>query len=144
MCRATRQLRLQGDPLEDVEAGVRGRGGLRGGFLVGHAAQVEHLLELGLADACLLTAEGHFRLRFVADDGQLREGFWADIVVFDPEKIQDTASYKSPHHYPTGIIAVLVNGVTVFENGEHTGAKAGQALRNPRALPASGGSQHWK
>ena len=68
------------------------------------------------------------------DRGQLREGFWADIVVFDPEKIQDTASYKSPHHYPTGISAVLVNGVTVFEHGEHTGAKAGQALRNPMAL----------
>src|SRR6266850_6304180 len=62
--------------------------------------------------------------------GELREGNWADIVMFDPEKIQDTADYKEPHHYPNGIHYVLVNGVVVVKKGEHTGAKAGQALRH--------------
>ena len=67
----------------------------------------------------------HFKGR-----GELREGNWADIVVFDPDKVQDTSTYKDPHHYPTGIPHVLVNGVEVIKNGEHTGAKAGQPLRH--------------
>jgi N-acyl-D-amino-acid deacylase len=67
----------------------------------------------------------HFKNR-----GELREGNWADIVVFDPEKIEDTATYKDPHHYPNGIPYVLVNGMVVIDKGEHTGAKAGMALRN--------------
>jgi N-acyl-D-amino-acid deacylase len=67
----------------------------------------------------------HFKGR-----GELREGNWADIVVFDPDKIQDNSTYKDPHHYATGIPYVLVNGVPVIKNGEHTGAKAGQALRH--------------
>ncbi len=62
--------------------------------------------------------------------GELREGNWADIVVFDPEKIQDNATYKDPHHYATGIPYILVNGVLVINKGQHTGAKAGQPLRN--------------
>jgi len=67
----------------------------------------------------------HFKGR-----GELREGNWADIVVFDLDKVQDTSTYKDPHHYPTGIPHVLVNGVEVIKNGEHTGAKAGQPLRH--------------
>ncbi|PWU17691.1 MAG: aminoacylase [Verrucomicrobia bacterium] len=67
----------------------------------------------------------HFKER-----GQVREGFWADLVIFDPEKVLDTATYKDPHHYPEGIPYVLVNGVLVIDAGQHTGAKAGQALRN--------------
>ena len=62
--------------------------------------------------------------------GELREGNWADIVVFAPDQVQDTATYKDPHHYPSGIPYVLVNGILVISNGEHTGAKAGQALRH--------------
>lgn len=65
--------------------------------------------------------------------GQLREGNWADIVVFDAEKVQDTATYKDPHHYPAGIPYVMVNGTLVLKNGQDTGAKAGQALRHPGA-----------
>jgi N-acyl-D-amino-acid deacylase len=64
-----------------------------------------------------------------AGRGELREGNWADIVLFDPEKVQDEATYKDPHRYPKGIPYVLVNGIVVLNNGEHTGAKAGQALR---------------
>ena len=61
--------------------------------------------------------------------GELRAGNWADIVVFDPSKVQDNATYKDPHHYATGLPYVLVNGVLVLNNGEPTGAKAGRPLR---------------
>ena len=67
----------------------------------------------------------HFKGR-----GELRVGNWADIVVFDPEKVQDTSTYKDPHHYATGIPYVLVNGIPVIMNNEHTGARAGQPLRS--------------
>ena len=63
--------------------------------------------------------------------GELRQGNWADIVVFDPDKVQDNATYADPHHYPTGIPYVIVNGVLVINHGEHTSARAGQALRGP-------------
>lgn len=62
--------------------------------------------------------------------GQLREGNWADIVVFDPNSIDSPATYKDPHHYAVGILHVLVNGVPVIKDGEHTGARPGQALRH--------------
>ncbi len=64
-----------------------------------------------------------------AGRGLLREGNWADIVVFDPEKIGDPATYRDPHHYAVGLPHVLVNGVPVIRNGEHTGAKPGAACR---------------
>jgi len=71
-----------------------------------------------------------FRL---AERGQLHEGNWADIVVFDPEKITDPATYSDPHHYATGIPYVLVNGVLVVKDNEHTKAKPGMALRHNRS-----------
>jgi N-acyl-D-amino-acid deacylase len=67
-----------------------------------------------------------FRLK---DRGLLKEGFWADVVVFDPAKVTDPATYNDPHHYATGIPYVLVNGVAVIANSEHTGAKPGQGLK---------------
>jgi len=69
--------------------------------------------------------------------GELKEGNWADIVVFDPENVRDLAEYKDPHHYPVGIPYVLVNGVIVINNGEHTGNKAGMALRHVAGNVAS-------
>jgi N-acyl-D-amino-acid deacylase len=67
-----------------------------------------------------------FRLK---QRGELREGNWADIVVFDPEKVSDAATFGDPHHYAIGIPYVLVNGVPVIENSEHTGMKPGMGLR---------------
>ena len=64
------------------------------------------------------------------DRGEVREGNWADLVVFDPEKIQDHATFKDPHHYATGFAEVLVNGVVVVKDDRHTGARPGQALRH--------------
>lgn len=62
--------------------------------------------------------------------GELREGFWADVVVFDPEKVSDPATYNDPHHYAAGIPYVLVNGVPVVQAGEHTGVRPGMGLRH--------------
>jgi N-acyl-D-amino-acid deacylase len=69
-----------------------------------------------------------FRLN---DRGLLREGFAADIVVFDDQTIADRATFASPHQYPAGIDVVIVNGQTVIEHGAHTGAKPGRSLRGP-------------
>ena len=63
--------------------------------------------------------------------GWLKTGFYADVVVFDPATIQDHATYERPHQYATGVRHVLVNGVPVIRNGEHTGAKPGQVVRGP-------------
>ena len=65
------------------------------------------------------------------DRGVLREGLFADIVVFDPESIIDHATYEAPHQLSTGVTHVLVNGVPVVRDGVHTGAKPGRALRGP-------------
>jgi N-acyl-D-amino-acid deacylase len=62
--------------------------------------------------------------------GELREGNWADIVVFDPAKITDPATFNDPHHYAVGIPYVFVNGIAVIKDGQHTRAQAGQALRH--------------
>jgi N-acyl-D-amino-acid deacylase len=68
-----------------------------------------------------------FRLR---DRGLIREGCWADLAVFDPATVQDTATYEAPHQYATGIVHVFVNGVAVVKNGQPTEARPGKALRN--------------
>ncbi len=62
--------------------------------------------------------------------GQLREGNWADITIFDPEKVQDKSTYNDPHHYAVGIPFVFVNGIAVIKDNEPTGARPGKALRH--------------
>ncbi len=63
--------------------------------------------------------------------GLLEVGSYADVVVFDPEEIQDHANYENPHQYSTGGIHVFVNGQQVLKNGEHTGVTPGRVLRGP-------------
>jgi N-acyl-D-amino-acid deacylase len=63
--------------------------------------------------------------------GLLEEGHFADIVVFDPEAIQDHATFEEPHQYATGVAHVFVNGVQVLQDGEHTGATPGRVVRGP-------------
>lgn len=65
----------------------------------------------------------------LARRGLLKEGYYADMVVFDPTTVADTATFVEPHRYPVGIDYVLVNGVLTVEKGEHTGALAGRVLR---------------
>jgi N-acyl-D-amino-acid deacylase len=62
--------------------------------------------------------------------GEVRQGFWADLVVFDPAKVSDAATFADPHHYAVGIPEVLVNGVPVVQEGKFTGARPGQGLRH--------------
>jgi N-acyl-D-amino-acid deacylase len=63
--------------------------------------------------------------------GELKQGFYADVVVFDPETIQDHATFVQPHQYATGMVHVFVNGEQVLRNGEHTGATPGRVVRGP-------------
>lgn len=63
--------------------------------------------------------------------GLLREGYFADVVVFDPATIQDHATFVEPHQYATGMVHVFVNGEQVLANGEHTGATPGEVVRGP-------------
>lgn len=64
----------------------------------------------------------------LADRGLLKPDYCADVVVFDPGKVQDHATFEAPHQYSTGVVHVLVNGVQVLQDGEHTGAKPGRAV----------------
>jgi N-acyl-D-amino-acid deacylase len=71
--------------------------------------------------------------------GRLKEGFFADVVVFDPATIADRATFEAPHQYSVGVEHVLVNGVPVLRNGEPTGSLPGRALYGPgrdRAAPS--------
>lgn len=70
------------------------------------------------------------RLR-LANRGTIKEGCWADVVIFDYDKIQDNATYEYPFKTPSGIDYVLVNGQVVIEKGKHTGAKPGKVIYGP-------------
>lgn len=70
----------------------------------------------------------NFKLK---DRGCLDQGCYADIVIFDPAKIADNATFDKPHQYAVGMVHVFVNGTQVLRDGEHTGAKPGQVVRGP-------------
>jgi N-acyl-D-amino-acid deacylase len=82
-------------------------------------------LEEAIRKLTSLSAE---KLR-IGKRGSLKAGYFADIIMFDAEKIQDHATFDKPHQYATGMIHVLVNGIQVLKNGEHTGAKAGRFVK---------------
>ncbi len=63
--------------------------------------------------------------------GRLKPGYYADVVIFDPERIQDRATYEKPHQLAVGVEHVFVNGVQVLKNGEHTGATPGRVVYGP-------------
>ena len=67
----------------------------------------------------------------IPDRGLLREGFFADIAVFDPNTIAEHSTFEQPHQLSTGVRLVFVNGTAVVRDGKHTGAKPGKALRGP-------------
>ena len=71
---------------------------------------------------------GNIKIR---DRGRLGEGYFADVVVFDADKIIDHATFAEPHQYATGVVHVFVNGGHVIRDGEHTGAKPGRVVRGP-------------
>lgn len=63
--------------------------------------------------------------------GALMKGNFADVVIFDPAKIQDHATFEKPHRYSTGVLHVFVNGIQVLKDGEHTGTTPGRVVRGP-------------
>jgi len=67
----------------------------------------------------------------LTDRGYLREGYFADIVLFDPDTIQDHATFENPHQYATGVDHVFVNGVQVLKAGEHTEKAGGRFIKGP-------------
>lgn len=71
----------------------------------------------------------------LADRGVLKQGMWADVVVFDPAKIRDLATYEKPNQLSVGMEDVLVNGVPVIEGGKMTGALPGKVLRGEGYVP---------
>jgi len=72
-----------------------------------------------------------FRLK---DRGTIREGAWADLVIFDPAKVRDHAAFNDPHHYASGFSRVMVNGIAVVANDVHTGARPGKTVRRTEAF----------
>ena len=72
----------------------------------------------------------------IASRGRLAAGYFADIVVFDPETVTDHATYADPHRLATGVRDVLVNGVPVLRDGVHTGALPGRFVKGPGYAPA--------
>ena len=68
----------------------------------------------------------------IENRGKLKEGFWADMVVFDPDRIGDRATFQDPHQFPEGIRHVMVNGEWVVKDGEPTGHRPGKVLRRGR------------
>lgn len=97
--------------------------------LLGHFVRDEKLIPLEEAIRKLTSLPaGVLRLE---RRGRLAEGYFADVLAFDPETIQDHATFADPHRYATGVAHVFVNGVQVLRDGEHTGAKPGRVVRGP-------------
>jgi N-acyl-D-amino-acid deacylase len=67
----------------------------------------------------------------IEDRGLLKEGFFADVVVFEPDVVRDRATYEEPHQLSEGVRHVFVNGVAVVDEGRHTGAQPGRPVRGP-------------
>src|SRR6185295_15346456 len=63
--------------------------------------------------------------------GFLKQGMFADVVIFDPATVADKATFEKPHQYSVGVKQVFVNGIQVLKDGEHTNAKPGRALWGP-------------
>jgi N-acyl-D-aspartate/D-glutamate deacylase len=82
-------------------------------------------LPFAVRNSSALTAET-FR---IAQRGLLREGYFADVIVFDPNEVSDRSSYEQPELLATGMKFVIVNGKIAVENGSYTGVLAGRALR---------------
>lgn len=97
--------------------------------VIGHYVRDEKVISLAEAIRKLTNLAAtnlHIKQR-----GQLKPGYFADIVVFDPDKVKDLATYEKPHQYAEGMLHVWVNGTQVLKNGEHTNAKPGRFVKGP-------------
>jgi N-acyl-D-aspartate/D-glutamate deacylase len=99
--------------------------------ILGHYVRDEKVLPL--EDAVRKATSAVATRLSIRDRGLLREGFYADIAVFDPATIVDRSTFENPHQLSTGVRYVFVNGTAVVRDGAHTGAKPGRVLRGPGA-----------
>ena len=97
--------------------------------ILGHYVREEQVLSLPEAIR-KMTSLAASQMK-IAERGTLKEGYFADVVIFDPKTVADTATYEKPHQYPVGIETVIVNGVVTIKDGKHTGVRAGRALFGP-------------
>jgi N-acyl-D-aspartate/D-glutamate deacylase len=96
--------------------------------IIGRYVRDERLIPL--AQAVYKMTGGPAKALKLRDRGLLREGWRADVALFDPDDFYDLATYADPHRYPSGArTGVVVNGVVVVENAVHTGATPGMVLR---------------
>ncbi len=86
---------------------------------------------LGLEDAVRKMTSAVATRLSIRDRGLLAQGYYADVVVFDPAAVIDHATFEQPHQLSTGVRYLFVNGVPVVSNGRHTGAKPGRIVRGP-------------
>jgi N-acyl-D-amino-acid deacylase len=94
------------------------------------AEYVRHRNVIALEDAIRKMTSLPARTFGFRDRGLLREGYAADLVMFDPARVEDKATYQKPHQYSAGFDLVLVNGQVVVEDGKLTAARPGKALRH--------------
>lgn len=106
--------------------------------VLGHYVREQQVLSL--EDAVRKMTSLPAQILGLRDRGQVREGFAADLVVFDPTTVGETNSFEKPKSYATGVDYVLVNGVVVIDKGMHTGAKPGRAIRSSSVNSRAGGS----
>jgi N-acyl-D-amino-acid deacylase len=116
------------DPVEMKDRLIHPR--VYGSFprILGKYVRDEHVLPL--EDAIRKMTSAATNRLGITDRGLLREGFYADIAVFDPDTVIDKSTYESPHQLSIGIHHVFVNGVAVVRDGKVTGAAPGLALRS--------------
>jgi len=93
-----------------------------------------HIISLPEAIRKMTSLPAH-AFRFI-DRGLVREGYAADVVIFDPNTVEDKATFEKPHQYPVGIEWVIVNGEVVCEHGGMTGKLPGKVIRGPGFQPA--------
>jgi dihydroorotase/N-acyl-D-amino-acid deacylase len=101
--------------------------------ILGRYVREQHLLTL--EDAVRKMSSGPAARLSLFDRGLIREGMFADLVLFDPATVIDKATFEKPHQLSVGILNVWVNGVMVVHDGKPTGAKPGRALRGPGWTP---------
>ena len=94
--------------------------------VLGHYVREEKVLTL--EDAVRKMTALPAQILGLRDRGQIREGFAADLVIFDPAKVGETNTFEKPKSYPVGIPYTIVNGVVVIDGGKHTGARPGRPL----------------
>src|SRR5438105_314887 len=100
--------------------------------LLGKYVREEHVISLPEAIR-RMTSLAAFDLG-IANRGSLKPGYFADIVVFDPQTIGARATYEDPHQYAVGVAQVFINGVQVLRDGDHTGAKPGRVVGRERRI----------